>query len=134
MAVNALYQKQGVYRYTFGVNWRALLTILIVVPVNLPGLINAIDAGVYIGNYAYFCKHSRSRQDHGGGALTISVIDKASWMTAVAMATGVYLALSFIAPARETFVDDDEYTGDGVPYGDIPKAVQSREAMSETGV
>ena len=51
-----LYQNEGIYRYNYGVNWRALATLIIVVPVNLPGLIHAINAKVDIGNYSYFCK------------------------------------------------------------------------------
>ncbi len=50
-----LYQNEGVYRYHGGVNWRALLTLIIVVPINLPGLINAINPKVPIGNLAYWC-------------------------------------------------------------------------------
>lgn len=51
-----LYQNTGIYRYSYGVNWRALITLLVVVPVNLPGLIHAIDNRIEIGNYSYFCK------------------------------------------------------------------------------
>ncbi len=50
-----VYQNEGIYRYTAGTNWRSLTTLLIVVPINLPGLINAIDKNVPIGNLAYFC-------------------------------------------------------------------------------
>jgi len=53
--VPMLYQNEGVYRYHGGVNWRALLTLIIVVPINLPGLINAINPKVPIGNLAYWC-------------------------------------------------------------------------------
>jgi NCS1 family nucleobase:cation symporter-1 len=50
-----LYQNEGIYKYHYGLNWRALATLLIVVPINLPGLIHAINSKVYIGNLAYFC-------------------------------------------------------------------------------
>jgi cytosine/uracil/thiamine/allantoin permease len=53
-----LYQNEGIYRYHGGVNWRAALTLLIVVPINLPGLIHAINPKIYIGNLLYFCKLS----------------------------------------------------------------------------
>lgn len=56
-----LYQNDGIYRYAYGVNWRALVTLLVVVPINLPGLIHAIDSSVDIGDYAYFCKFMISR-------------------------------------------------------------------------
>lgn len=51
-----LYQNDGIYRYAYGVNWRALVALLIAFPINLPGLIHAIDANIDIGNHAYFCK------------------------------------------------------------------------------
>lgn len=51
-----LYRNDGSYCYTYGVDWRALVTLLVVVPINLPDLINAVDGNMKIGNYAYFCK------------------------------------------------------------------------------
>ena len=54
--VPMLYQNEGIYRYQKGINWRALVTLVVVVPINLPGLIHAINAKVHIGNLAYFCE------------------------------------------------------------------------------
>lgn len=51
-----LYQNDGIYRYLYGVNWRALVTLLVAFPVNLPGLIHAIEAEIDIGDYIYFCE------------------------------------------------------------------------------
>ena len=82
--VPMLYQNEGIYRYKGGVNWRAALTLLIVVPINLPGLINAIDKTVDIGNYSYFYK--------------------ASWLTSFFIAFFLYSVFSLIAPPRETLV------------------------------
>jgi NCS1 family nucleobase:cation symporter-1 len=53
-----LYQNEGIYRYKGGVNWRAVATLFVVVPINLPGLMNAIDNNVKIGSFAFFCKLS----------------------------------------------------------------------------
>lgn len=79
--VPGLYQNEGAYRYHGGVNWRALLTLVLVVPVNLPGLIHAINTGVHVGmGYANFYK--------------------ASWLTSTFMAAVVYLALSYLFPAK----------------------------------
>jgi NCS1 family nucleobase:cation symporter-1 len=50
-----LYQNEGIYRYKGGVNWRAVVSLLVVVPINLPGLINAIDKSVDTGNHKFFC-------------------------------------------------------------------------------
>ncbi|KAH8897543.1 hypothetical protein GQ53DRAFT_713266 [Thozetella sp. PMI_491] len=92
--VPMLYQNDGIYRYQYGVNWRALATLLVVVPVNLPGLINAIDSSIAIGNYAYFYK--------------------ASWLTSSFMAAGVYLAFNAISPPRQTLVPYSVDSEDGI--------------------
>lgn len=94
--VPMLYQNEGIYRYRYGTNWRALATLVIVVPVNLPGLINAIDKSVDIGNYSFFYK--------------------ASWLTSFFIAGTLYTTLSLIFPPTDTFVDTfveslDEDTG-----------------------
>jgi NCS1 family nucleobase:cation symporter-1 len=80
-----LYQNEGIYRYKYGTNWRALVTLLIIVPVNLPGLINAIDSTVDIGNHSYFYK--------------------ASWLTSFFIAGFTYTVLSLIFPPTDTLVD-----------------------------
>ncbi|KAK4686998.1 nucleobase:cation symporter-1, NCS1 family, partial [Tremellales sp. Uapishka_1] len=82
--VPMLYQNEGIYRYTWGINWRALVTLVIVIPINLPGLIHAINAKVLIGNYAYFYK--------------------ASWLTSFSISFCVYIILSKIFPPTSTFV------------------------------
>ena len=79
-----LYQNEGIYRYKGGVNWRAALTLLIVVPMNLPGLINAIDKTVDIGNYSYFYK--------------------ASWLTSFFISFFLYTVLSLVFPPHTTLV------------------------------
>lgn len=53
-----LYQNEGIYRYKGGVNWRAVVALVIVIPINLPGLINAIDKTVDTGNHKFFCMSS----------------------------------------------------------------------------
>lgn len=62
--VPMLYQNDGIYRYSHGVNWRTLVTLLVTIPVNLPGLIHAIDNSIEIGNYAIFCKSFSYRRYH----------------------------------------------------------------------
>jgi NCS1 family nucleobase:cation symporter-1 len=96
-----LYQNEGIYRYKAGINWRALATLLIVVPINLPGLINAIDSTVYIGNYRYFYR--------------------ASWLTSFFISFFLYVILSKVFPPSDTLVDktvesldeDEGYEGHG---------------------
>ncbi|CAJ2509490.1 Uu.00g145160.m01.CDS01 [Anthostomella pinea] len=87
--VPALYQNEGRYKYQSGVNWRALATLLIVVPINLPGLIHAINADVVVGaGYAHFYK--------------------ASWLTSTFMAALVYTTISLVWPPRSTLGKDTE--------------------------
>ncbi|CAD6587251.1 MAG: hypothetical protein TREMPRED_004705 [Tremellales sp. Tagirdzhanova-0007] len=83
--VPMLYQNEGMYRYHGGLNWRALVTLLVVVPLNLPGLIHAINPKVHIGNFVYWYK--------------------ASWLTSFFIAGTIYVFLSFAAPPTSTFVD-----------------------------
>ncbi|GAA5975902.1 hypothetical protein JCM11641_002833 [Rhodosporidiobolus odoratus] len=52
--VPELYDPHGIYRYTSGMNWRAFVTICVTVAPNLPGLINAINPDVYIGNISWY--------------------------------------------------------------------------------
>lgn len=82
--VAALYQNSGRYRYHGGLNWRALATLAVVVPVNLPGLIHAINPEVRVGgSYASFYK--------------------GSWLTSTFMAASVYVALSLALPPKPKF-------------------------------
>ncbi len=68
--VKALYDPHGIYRYSNGLNWRALLTLVLTVTPNLvrlrvriisavsccsqPGLINAVNPDIYIGNISWY--------------------------------------------------------------------------------
>ncbi|TNY17385.1 uracil permease [Rhodotorula diobovata] len=52
--VPELYDPRGIYRYTGGVNWRAAATLVLTITPNLPGLINAINPDVPIGNIAWW--------------------------------------------------------------------------------
>ncbi|KAK8850711.1 hypothetical protein IAR55_004631 [Kwoniella newhampshirensis] len=83
--VPMLYQNEGIYKYTYGVNWRAALTLLIAVPINLPGLIHAINTKVDIGNYSYFYR--------------------ASWLTSTFIAAFLYFTFCFFFPPTSTIVE-----------------------------
>ncbi|EAT81538.2 hypothetical protein SNOG_11039 [Parastagonospora nodorum SN15] len=45
----ALYQPGGIYRYTAGCNWRAIVAFVVGVVPNLPGFINSINPGIDVG-------------------------------------------------------------------------------------
>ncbi|EOO03344.1 putative cytosine-purine permease protein [Phaeoacremonium minimum UCRPA7] len=108
--VPMLYQNEGIYRYDYGVNWRALATLIIVVPVNLPGLIHAINAKVDIGNYSYFYK--------------------ASWLTSTFIAGSVYLILNLVSPPTRTLVNEEPTLYDPENIKD-PDAADLEDAIPE---
>ncbi|ORY28013.1 putative allantoin permease [Naematelia encephala] len=113
--VPMLYQNEGIYKYTKGINWRAGVTLLIVVPINLPGLIHAINSKVNIGNYAYFYR--------------------ASWLTSFFISATIYFILSKISPPESTFVthtintlDEDE------SYGYMPESIPVYDGDKEKDI
>ena len=67
------------------------MTIIITVPPLLPGLINSINTGVYIGGTSY--------------------LFNIAWLFGFFAALGVYAAISSLFPAKETFLKDDEVVG-----------------------
>ncbi|KAK9414014.1 hypothetical protein SUNI508_11466 [Seiridium unicorne] len=93
--VAALYQNHEIYRYRGGFNWRAVATLVVVVPVNLPGLIHAINSGVSVSSgYANFYR--------------------GSWLTSTFMAATVYLGLSLAFRPRSSLVEaSSDEAGDG---------------------
>jgi cytosine/uracil/thiamine/allantoin permease len=103
----ALYQPHSIYRYTGGVNWRAVVAFLVGVAPNLPGLINSvntdIDVGVGIHPYQF------------------------GWMLGFVATTIVYLGLSYAFPDKETFIErfigpDEIYDGQIVEGMDVGEA------------
>ena len=48
-----LYRPDGIYRFSGGWNWRAYIALIVAIAPNLPGMINAIDNTVNIGNIKY---------------------------------------------------------------------------------
>ncbi|KAK5189708.1 hypothetical protein LTR47_001327 [Exophiala xenobiotica] len=81
----ALYNPHGIYRYTYGVNLRAVVAFLVGVAPSLPGFVNGInhnvDVGVGIHPYQF------------------------GWLLGFVATALVYTTLSFVFPARETFIE-----------------------------
>jgi nucleobase:cation symporter-1, NCS1 family len=48
-----LYRPRGIYYFNKGWNWRACVALLVAIVPNLPGMINAINPSVSIGNARY---------------------------------------------------------------------------------
>jgi hypothetical protein len=48
-----LYRPHGIYRFTKGWNWRSYVALICAVAPNMPGMVNAIDNTIQIGNIKY---------------------------------------------------------------------------------
>ncbi|KAF8263123.1 cytosine-purine permease [Lactarius quietus] len=83
--VPAMYKPHGRYRYTYGVNWRAVATMLVSVPPTFPGLIHSINPSVRIGRWARL--------------FTIA------YLLGFVLASTVFFALSKVFPANESILD-----------------------------
>ncbi|KIJ07339.1 hypothetical protein PAXINDRAFT_121110 [Paxillus involutus ATCC 200175] len=91
--VPAMYNPHGRYRYTYGVNWRALATLVISIVPALPGLVNSINPKVNV--------------DIIGQLFTIG------WIFTFCTSSVVYLILSLAFPAKDSFVDKAVLPDDG---------------------
>lgn len=81
----ALYQPHSIYRYTGGVNWRAVTAFLVGVAPNLPGFINSINNKVHVGVGAHPYQFG--------------------WLLGFVGTAIVYLALSCAFPPKETMIE-----------------------------
>jgi nucleobase:cation symporter-1, NCS1 family len=81
----ALYNPYGIYRYTAGVNWRAIFAFLVGVAPSLPGFINGIDNSVDVGVGIHPYQFG--------------------WLLGFVGTALVYTSLSLLIPARETFIE-----------------------------
>jgi NCS1 family nucleobase:cation symporter-1 len=54
MSVPALYDPQSIYRYgKWGINWRALVALVVSIAPNLPGMAHALNSSINIGGAKY---------------------------------------------------------------------------------
>lgn len=81
----ALYQPHGIYRYTAGCNWRAIVAFVVGVAPNMPGFIQSINANI----------------DAGVGARPYSF----GWLLGFTATTIVYIVVSKLAPPTETLIE-----------------------------
>ncbi|KAF2646776.1 uracil permease [Massarina eburnea CBS 473.64] len=98
----ALYQPHSIYRYTGGVNWRAVTAFLIGVAPNMPGFIHSINPNIEVGVGArpyYF-----------------------GWLLGFTSTSIVYVGLSMVFVPRETMIEravlpDEVYDGHAIDEG-----------------
>lgn len=96
----ALFQPDGIYRYTYGVNWRAIIAFLVGVAPTLPGFINTINPKINVGVGVHPFQFG--------------------WILGFVGSAIVYTGLSYAFPPRESFIDravlpDEIYEASG--YG-----------------
>lgn len=81
----SLYEPRGIYRYSNGVNWRAVIAFLVGVAPSLPGFINSInpsiDVGVGVHPYQF------------------------GWILGFVATSIVYLALAYIWVPKESMIE-----------------------------
>jgi len=113
-----LYRPDGIYRFSKGWNWRAYVALACAVGPNLPGMINAINPAIEIGN--------------------IKWIYMVSNLSADAFAISVYLILNAVSVPYDSLVDvpvhdivGPEFTDLGA-YGDRDQNHGYEEKVGES--
>lgn len=114
--VPALYDPHGRYRYWYGVNWRALLALLLAVCPNLPGLVYSIALKTD-GETGLETDAVRISQ----GAKNLYSFD---WLFGFVVSVVVYVGVSWAWPPRESLVEVSL-------YGDVLVAEERRGSEGE---
>ncbi|KAK4209184.1 putative uracil permease [Rhypophila decipiens] len=115
--VPALYEPHGRYRFTYGVNWRALVALLASVTPQLPGMINAVNLEIPIGGIKYLTNFN--------------------WYFGIVLCMAIHVGLSLLFPAHETLCSElieglgaDEVSAGGSSVNEI----ESEEKGVKTSV
>ncbi|KAF7920209.1 uncharacterized protein EAE97_011550 [Botrytis byssoidea] len=119
--VPALYDPLGRYRYAYGVNWRALLALLLAVCPNLPGLAYniALKTDEQTGVKTDEVRISQ-------GAENLYSFD---WLFGFVVSVVVYVGVSLVWPARESLVERSFY-GDVVEGEEVRRGSEGENAES----
>ncbi|KAI9512129.1 NCS1 nucleoside transporter family [Russula earlei] len=110
--VPSMYRPHGRYRYTYGVNWRAVAALMVTVPLTLPGLVNSINKNIHVGV----------------GARLFDI----AYLLGFTLASAIYFSLSKIFPAYEAMLDhtimEEETHPDNASYDDKKDEIQVDES------
>ncbi|KAI5477300.1 NCS2 allantoate transporter [Pseudohyphozyma bogoriensis] len=114
--VPALYDPNGIYRYgnTLGINWRALVALVVSIGPNMPGMINALNSSIDIGNVKYL--------------YAIACI------FGMVVGAGVYTTLSWIFPAHATLISEAVYAQDVLDARGSDNASHEEKDYTKAGV
>jgi NCS1 family nucleobase:cation symporter-1 len=102
--VPALYNPDGRYRYWNGINWRALLALLIAVAPNLPGL--GYSIALQCDAQSQNCTDTVNISN---GAKNLYTFD---WLFGFVVSIVVYTSMSWIFPSKPSLVDHTIYGHD----------------------
>jgi NCS1 family nucleobase:cation symporter-1 len=119
--VPALYNPNGRYRYWNGINWRALLSLIVSVAPNLPGLGYSIDL-VTLANGT-----TTDNVKISAGANHLYTFD---WMFRFVMSIFCYTVLSYLFPAKESQVAHTIYGHEIMDEGSQPSDTESNSART----
>ncbi|KAI0784506.1 NCS1 nucleoside transporter family [Abortiporus biennis] len=113
--VPSMYRPHGRYRYIGGFNWRAVAAMIISVPPNMPGLINSINGNVKVGGAVYLFDFA--------------------WLLGFCLASSSYFILSFLFPAKETYLDnviladDESPVSPSTPHSEDQSSLQEKASI-----
>ncbi|KXN81396.1 hypothetical protein AN958_04785 [Leucoagaricus sp. SymC.cos] len=110
--VPAMYEPNGRYRYWNGINWRALVTLIVSITPNLPGLIHNINPNIFVGNASFMFN--------------------VSWLSGFFVAGAVYWILSIAFKPADTFVGQTIH-GDDLDNGTVVAVGESLSVKSIDG-
>jgi NCS1 nucleoside transporter family len=85
----AMYQPGGIYRYSAGVNWRAVVAFVVGVVPSLPGLINSVNSSINVGVGIHPYQFG--------------------WLLGFFATTLVYVTLSYLFPVPEALIEHPVY-------------------------
>ncbi len=114
-----LTNRNSIYRYTYGINWRAITAFVVGVAPNLPGFINSINSSVNVGV--------------GKRPYTFA------WILGFFITSLIYVVLSTVFPPTETMISravlpDEVYEGEeGASMTIEGKAVDEDVEREATG-
>ncbi|GAA5935072.1 hypothetical protein JCM3775_004693 [Rhodotorula graminis] len=113
--VPAMYDPHGRYRYNrFGINWRVLATLCIVVPPEIPGLLHAIssDVALPLGNQRFY---------------------RVTWLFGTVSGLIIYPLLNYLFPHRDTIIVDMIWTNGDVSGEAAAAAAVSHDEENSVG-
>lgn len=125
--VPALYNPDGRYRYWYGINWRAMVALLIATAPNLPGL--GYSIGLTTHTNADGTTYTTDTVNISAGAKNLYSFD---WLFGFTCSIFIYTVLSLLFPAKETLTPTTVYgqeVDEGMHSSDVESTAGERGVM-----